>query len=79
MAPPSRSNDSSLALVSCLSRGYKFVSVLQYVGIVLVEINVKGFLLQCAENTSIYGQNHKVANSERYWTPLTKQKLSGVI
>ena len=27
-APPSRSNDGSLALVSCLSGGYKFASVL---------------------------------------------------
>ena len=27
-APPSRSNDGSVALVSCLSDGYKFVSVL---------------------------------------------------
>ena len=47
--------------------------------IILVEINVKGFLWKCAEKTSIYGQNHKVANSERYWTLLTKEKLSGVI
>ena len=28
LAPPSRSNDGSLALVSCLSGGYKFASVL---------------------------------------------------
>ena len=28
-APPSRSNDGSLALVNCLSGGYKFASVLQ--------------------------------------------------
>ena len=34
--------------------------------IILVEINVKGFLWKCAKKTSIYGQNHKVANSERY-------------
>ena len=27
--PPSRSIDGSLALVSCLSRGYKFASVLR--------------------------------------------------
>ena len=47
--------------------------------IILVEINVKGFLWKCAKETSIYGQNHKVANSERYWTLLTKEKLSGVI
>ena len=33
--------------------------------IILVEINVKGFLSKCARNTSIYGQNHKVTNSER--------------
>ena len=43
----------------------------------LVEINVKGFL--CSKKTSICGQNHKVANSEGYWTLLTKEKLSGVI
>ena len=30
--------------------------------IILVEINVKGFLWKCAKKTSIYGQNHKVAN-----------------
>ena len=28
LAPPSRSNDGSLALVSCVSGGYKFPSVL---------------------------------------------------
>ena len=33
-APPSRSNDGSLALGSCLSGGYKFASVLQCVGLV---------------------------------------------
>ena len=32
--PPSRSNDGSLALVSCLSGGYKFASVLQCIGLV---------------------------------------------
>ena len=47
--------------------------------IILVEIHVKGFLWKCAKKTSIYGQNQKVANSERYWTLLTKEKLSGVI
>ena len=47
--------------------------------IILVEINVKGFLWKCAAKTSIFGQNHKVANSETYWTLLTKQKLSFVI
>ena len=46
---------------------------------ILVEINVKGFLWKCAKKTFIYGQNHKVASIERYWTHLTKQKLSGVI
>ena len=46
--------------------------------IILVEIHVKGFLWKCAKKT-IYGQNQKVANSERYWTLLTKEKLSGVI
>ena len=33
-APPSRSNNGSLALVSCLSGGYRFASVLRYVGLV---------------------------------------------
>ena len=33
-APPSRSNDGSLALVSCLFVGYKFASVLQCAGVV---------------------------------------------
>ena len=33
--------------------------------IILVEINVKGFLCKCAKKTYIYGQNHKVTNSER--------------
>ena len=32
--PPARSNDGSLALVSCLSGGYKFASVLRCVGLV---------------------------------------------
>ena len=35
LAPPSRSNDGSLALVSCLSGGYKFASVLRCVGLVI--------------------------------------------
>ena len=43
------------------------------------EINVKGFLWKCAKKTSIYGQNQKVANSERYWILLTKEKFVGVI
>ena len=47
--------------------------------IILVEIHVKGFLWKCSKKTSIYGQNHKVASSARYWTLLTKEKLSGVI
>ena len=34
-APPSRSNNSSLALVSCLSSGCKFASVLRCVGLVI--------------------------------------------
>ena len=33
--------------------------------IILVEINVNGFLWKCATKTSIYGQNHKVINSEK--------------
>ena len=32
--PPLRSNNVSLALVSCLSGGYKFASVLRCVGLV---------------------------------------------
>ena len=35
--PRSRSNVSSLALVSCLSGGYKFASVLRCVGLVFFE------------------------------------------
>ena len=34
--PPSRSNDGSLALVSCLSGGYTFASVLRCVGLVKI-------------------------------------------
>ena len=34
LVPPSRSNDGSLALVSCLFDGYKFASILQCVGLV---------------------------------------------
>ena len=34
LAPPSRSNDGSLASVSCLSGGYKFALVLRCVGLV---------------------------------------------
>ena len=34
LGPLSRSNDGSLALVSCLFGGYKFASVLQCVGLV---------------------------------------------
>ena len=33
--------------------------------VILIEINVKGFRWKCAKKTSIYGQNHKVANSEK--------------
>ena len=47
--------------------------------IILVEIIVKGFLRKCTKKNSTYGQNHKVANGETYWTLLTKEKLSGVI
>ena len=47
--------------------------------IILVEKNVQGFLWICAKRTSIYSQNYKVTNSERYWTLLTKENLSGVI
>ena len=34
LGPSFRSNDGSLTLVSCLSGGYKFASVLQCVGLV---------------------------------------------
>ena len=34
LGPPSRSNDGSLALVSCLSGGYKFALVQRCVGLV---------------------------------------------
>ena len=33
--PPSRSNDGSLASVSCLSGGYKFALVLRCIGLVI--------------------------------------------
>ena len=42
--------------------------------IILVEPNVKGFFGNVLKRLSIYGQNHKVANSERYWTLLTIEK-----
>ena len=35
LAPCSRSNDGSLALVSCLSGGYRFASVLRCLGVVV--------------------------------------------
>ena len=38
MTSPSRSNDGSLALVSCLSGGYRCPSVLQCVGLVVLVI-----------------------------------------
>ena len=38
LGPLLRSNDGSLALVSCLFSGYKFASVLRCVGLVLKEI-----------------------------------------
>ena len=37
---PSRSNDGSLALVSCLSGGYKFALVLRCVGLVLMSLKL---------------------------------------
>ena len=36
MTPPSRSNDGLLAFVICLSDGYKFASVLRYIGLVFI-------------------------------------------
>ena len=41
--------------------------------------NVKGFFGNVLKRLPIYGQNHKVAKSERYWTLLTIEKLSAVI
>ena len=43
LGPLSRSNDGSLALVSCLFGGYKFASVLRCVGLVGygIRINVE--------------------------------------
>ena len=45
----SRSNDGSLALVSCLSSGYKFALVLRCVGLVdfSLQINAISLLLNC--------------------------------
>ena len=44
--PFSRSKDGSLALVSCLSGGYKFASVLQCVGLVFFNSGIReGFAL----------------------------------
>ena len=50
--------------------------------IILVEIKVKGSLWKCIKKAPIHGQNHRVEQlpiSEKYWTCLTKEKLSGVI
>ena len=50
--------------------------------IILFEINEESVSLEMCKKASIYGQNHRakqLANSERYWTLLSKAKLSGVI
>ena len=59
MAPPSRSIDGSLALASCLSGGYKFASVLQYVGVVYY-----GIILQWC---ILYFQVLKWKNGSKMW------------
>ena len=44
--PPSRSNNGSLALVSCLSSGYKLASVLQCVGLFVTTSQIcSGFVV----------------------------------
>ena len=50
--------------------------------IILVEINVEGFLCKCVKKASICGQNHRAEQlsfTERYLTCLTKETLSDVI
>ena len=45
--------------------------------IILVEINVKGFLWKCVKKASICGQNHRAEQlpiGERYWTLLINLK-----
>ena len=42
---PSRSNNGSVALVSCLSGGYKFASVLRWVGLVMPTFTQLYYLL----------------------------------
>ena len=66
-------------LTSLLFISIFLVCIFSVFMIILVEINVKGFLCKCAKKTYIYGQIHKVANSERYWTLLTKENLPGLI
>ena len=49
---PSRSNDGSLALVSCLSGGYKFALVLRYIGLVsscLIKTSLVENMLLCVQ------------------------------
>ena len=48
-------------LISLLFISIFLVCIFSVLMILLVEIHVKGFLWKCAKNTSIYGQNHKVA------------------
>ena len=43
LALPSRSNDGSLSLLSCLSGGYRFASVLRCVGLVFICVKNKCF------------------------------------
>ena len=59
-----------------------YFGVFFMVRITFVEIRVKAFPWKCVEKASIYGQNHgaeQLPISERYWTLLTKEYLSGVI
>ena len=45
--------------------------------IILVEINLKGFLWKCVKKACIYGHNHRVEQltiSERYWETFNKSK-----
>ena len=49
--------------------------------IILVEIIVEGVSLEMCKKASVYSQIHRaeqLPNSERYWTLLTKEYLSGV-
>ena len=51
--PPSRSNNGSLALVSCLSGGYRFALVLRCVGLVLLANALMSSRLDCCNSLFI--------------------------